>query len=146
MQWGSLAGRPRGPTCTDPCAYVGCIDCRIAAGRCICVEARWVDICNHASCLDVCIDVVCSDVCIDVGCCDVCIKVSLNRYPPPIDLSIDFSCQSFFAKSIESLESVCRFVENIVKSLSESIDHFPIYICVYIYIYLHFYISISKLL
>ena len=64
----SLAGQPGGATCAHACADVGCIDCRIDAGRCVRVEVCWIDICGDAR--DAAIDVGCIEGCILAGCTD----------------------------------------------------------------------------
>ena len=62
----SLAGQPGGAACAHACADVGCIDCRIDAGRCVRVEVCWIDICGDAR--DAAIDVGCIEGCILAGC------------------------------------------------------------------------------
>ena len=100
-EWGSLAGRPGGaalrgslvaqPVLTPvptwvaliavwwrrlvltPVLTVGCIDCRIDAGRCVHVEVCWFDICGDAP--DAAIDDGCSEGCIIAGCTDAYVDV-----------------------------------------------------------------------
>ena len=66
----SLAGQPGGAACAHACADVGCIDCRIDAGRCVRVEVCWIDICGDAR--DAAIDVGCIEGCIFAGCTGAC--------------------------------------------------------------------------
>ena len=62
----SLAGQPAVAACADACADVGCIDCRIDAGRCVRVEVCWIDIRGDAR-----------DAAIDVGCIEGCILAAV---------------------------------------------------------------------